>query len=40
MGTIKLSDDFVSPAISKFDAIENYTIIRSNGQVTVTPNNA
>lgn len=25
---------------SKFDAIENYNIVRSNGQVTVTPKNA
>ena len=25
---------------SKFDAIENYDIVRSNGQVTVTPKNA
>jgi surface protein len=27
-----------APYASKFDAIENYTITRSNGQITVTPN--
>ena len=29
-----------SSRASQFDAIENYTITRSNGQVTVTPNNS
>lgn len=29
---------FVDP--NQFDAIENYTITRSNGQITVTPNNS